>query len=107
MIACGAYPDSIESADFLALMRSRETFPFLKELLDAEILTTDGRNDIKTLLAMTRPDGVVPVVFRKPNGILYVTAFARTKGNKAVKAERLYMENVAIDLVFFGDGNTS
>ena len=51
---------------------------------------------------MTRPDGVVTVVFRNPNGIVYVTAFARTTNNKPVSPDQPYLEKSHIDLVFTG-----
>jgi hypothetical protein len=94
MVACGAYPRSAEAEDFLQRLQGRETFAFLRELFDAEVLAADGRR-VGTLREMEREDGVVPVVFRKPNGVAYVTAFTR-------RAEGLYAEPVEIDVAFAG-----
>ena len=94
MVACGAHPASAEAEDFLDRLKSRKTYPFLRELFDAEVLTSDGRR-VATLKEMERNDGVVTVVFRKPNGVAYVTAFTR-------KAKGLYSEPVSIDIALKG-----
>ena len=77
MVAGGAYPPQREADEFLARLAGRPTLPFLRELFDAEVLTADGRRDATTLKDMERPDGIVTVCFRKPNGRVYVAAFAR------------------------------
>ncbi|NOZ23852.1 MAG: hypothetical protein GXP25_22465 [Planctomycetes bacterium] len=94
MVACGVFPAEAEAEDFLNRLKNRKTFAFLKELFDAEVLTADGRN-VKTLREMEREDGVVPIVFRKPNGVVYVTAFTR-------KAKGAYLESVDLDIAFTG-----
>ncbi|MEW6356081.1 MAG: hypothetical protein AB1696_07145 [Planctomycetota bacterium] len=94
MVACGAWPPEAEAEDFLSRLKDRETFAFLKELFDAEVLAADGRK-VNTLKDMERDDGVVPIVFRKPNGVVYVTAFTR-------KAEGTYLESVDLDITFTG-----
>jgi hypothetical protein len=96
MVACGAYPPAAEAEDFLACLKDRETFPFLRELLDAEVLRADGRTDATTLKDMEREDGIVPIVFRKPNGVVYVTVLAR----KRPKGD--YVEGVTLDVAFRG-----
>lgn len=75
--ATGAYPRSLEEKDFLDLLKGRDTFPFLSQLLDAEVVTVEGRTAPPTLTDMQRTDAVIPIAFRKPNGTVYVTAFAR------------------------------
>jgi len=95
MTACGAYPPALEAEDFLARLKSRKTYPFLRELLDAEVLAADGRRDVTTLKEMEREDGVVAVAFRKPKGVAYLTVFTRM-------ANGPYLENAAIDVAFKG-----
>jgi hypothetical protein len=97
MVACGAHPSSVEAEDFLARLKDRETFPFLRELFDAEVLNAEGRRDATTLKDMEREDGVVPIAFRKPTGVVYVSALARKK-----PAKGSYQEGVNIDLAFKG-----
>lgn len=97
MQACGAHPRAVEEADFLDLLRERETYPFLKELFDAQVTTIDGETAPPTLREMEREDGVVSVAFRKRNGDVYVTAFTRTKPESG-----LYDEKVTLDIAFPG-----
>ena len=94
MVACGAHPPRVEAEDFLARLEGREGLPLLKELLDADVLTADGRR-VGTLKEMERDDGVVAVVFRKPNGVSYVTVFTR-------KGKGQYAEGVDVDLACRG-----
>jgi hypothetical protein len=77
MVATGACPQSVEEKDFLCSLKERETFPFLRELFDAEVITVGGQIAPSTITDMKRDDGVIPVAFRKRNGTVYVTAFAR------------------------------
>ena len=48
-----------------------------------------------TLKDMERPDGVVTVCLRKPNGRVYVAAFAR-------RSTTPYVEGVQLDVAFAG-----
>src|SRR5262249_42572972 len=41
--AAGAWPAQLEEADFLERLMTRDTFPFLKELFDAQVLTVEGK----------------------------------------------------------------
>jgi hypothetical protein len=97
MQACGAYPSAFEEAGFLDLLRERDTYPFLKELFDAQVTTIDGDTAPPTLREMEWGDGVVSVAFRKRNGDVYVTAFTRTKPESG-----LYDEKVTLDIGFPG-----
>lgn len=89
MLATGAYPRAVEEKDFLQPLKARDTYSFLSQLLDAEVVTAQGKVAPPTLTEMQRPDGVVPVAFRKPNGTVYITAFARlpVRGQGYVKAD--------------------
>ena len=97
MMATGAYPESMEAEDFLERLKSRDTYPFLRELLDAEVITTDGQPAPPTLKEMEREDGIVPIAFRKPNGVVYLTVFTRKQPEKGI-----YEEGVDLDLAFNG-----
>jgi len=97
MTSCGAWPASAESEDFLSRLKDRDTHPFLRELFDADVLTADGRSDATTLRNMEREDGIVPVVFRKANGVVYVTALARKKPPAGA-----YWEGISVDAAFKG-----
>ena len=46
---------------------------------------------------MESEDGIVPVAFRKPNGVVYLTAFTRKQPE-----EGIYEESVDLDTVFGG-----
>ncbi|HPA17558.1 MAG TPA: hypothetical protein PLU30_07405 [Verrucomicrobiae bacterium] len=95
MVACGAWPPALEAEDFLKRLEPREGYLFLRELFDAEVVGADGRTGATTLKDLERDDGIVTVVFRKPNGVAYVTALAhRGKGP--------YAEGVSIELAFRG-----
>ena len=95
MVACGAYPAQREADEFFSRISGRSTYSFLRELFDAEVLAADGRRDVTTLKDMERPDGIVTVCFRKPNGRVYVAAFARRSNGP-------YVEGVQLDLAFNG-----
>jgi hypothetical protein len=95
MVACGAYPPKREADEFLARLAGRSTLPFLRELFDAEVVAADGRRDVTTLKDMERSDGVVTVCLRKPNGRVYVAAFAR-------RSKAPYVEGVQLDVAFSG-----
>jgi hypothetical protein len=86
MVATGAYPRSFEADLFLDRLKGRPTFDFLKVLLDARVLTAQGLPAPATLADMERSDTVVPVAFRCPDGVVYLTAFARAKPGR-----RLYL----------------
>ena len=58
------------------------------------MLTADGRK-VKTFKEMERDDGAVLIAFRKPNGVVYVTAFTR-------KAKGRYLDSVDLDVAFTG-----
>ncbi len=60
-------------------------------------MTIDGETAPLTLREMEREDGVSPVALRKRNGVVYVTAFTRTKPNSG-----WYAENVTLDVAFSG-----
>lgn len=77
MLAAGAYPGSAEEQDFVKRMEKRKTFDFLRELFDAKVLTISGQNAPPTFTELQQKDGVIPVAFQKPNGVVYITAFAR------------------------------
>lgn len=89
MASVGAYPVSVEQRDFQELLKDRKNAEFLRELFDSEVVTIDNQTAPATLAAMTRSDQVVPVAFRKPNGVIYITAFARLDPGKElyVKAD--------------------
>jgi hypothetical protein len=57
------------------------------------VLSADGKS-FATLKEMEREDGIVPIVFRKPNGVAYVSALARKKPPSGP-----YVEGVSIDLL--------
>ena len=95
MVACGAYPASREQDEFLARLADRSTCSFLRELLDADVVSADGRRDITALKDLERSDGVVTACFRKPSGRVYVAAFAR-------RASGNYLDAVSLDVAFKG-----
>lgn len=97
MSATGAWPRFVEAEDFLKRLRPRDTYPFLRELFDAAVMSADGRVDVKTLAEMRRADGVVPVVFKKPNGVAYVTIFHRVRPKNG-----WYHDGVSVDLSLSG-----
>lgn len=77
MLAAGAYPRSVEVEDFARRLEKRKTYSFLKELLDAKVLAVDGQEAPPTIEELKQANGVIPVAFQKPNGVVYITAFAR------------------------------
>lgn len=89
MLATGAYARSLEEKDFLELLKGRDTYSFLSKLLNAEVVTAEGQKAPPTLTEMQRSDSVVPVAFRKPDGTVYITCFARrpVRDGLYVKAE--------------------
>lgn len=95
MVACGAWPPALEAEDFLKGLEGREGYPFLRELFDAEVVAADGHSGATTLKGLEREDGIVPIAFRKPGGVVYVTALAR-------RGKGPYSEGVAFDVVFRG-----
>ena len=95
--ATGGHPRQIEVDDFMARLEARDTYRFLKELFDAEVVAADGRADVATLAELEREDGVVPVVFRKPNGVVYLTVFHRRR-----PMQGWYHDGVTVDVSFRG-----
>ena len=79
-----AYPPSREADEFLVRLAGRSTYPFLRELLDAEVVAADGRRDITALKDLERSDGIVTACFRKPGG--RVDAWAGIRPPRAVTA---------------------
>jgi len=77
MEACGAHPRALEENDFLKRLETRKTYGFLRELFDAEVVSAFGEEGHNTLNDLEREDGLVTVAFKKPNGVVYVTAFSR------------------------------
>jgi len=77
--AAGACPATLEEQDFLARLRTRDTAPFLTELFDAEVLAIDGNPAPPTLFEMTNPQGIIPVILRKRNGVAYLVPISREK----------------------------
>ncbi len=95
MVACGAQPAAREAEEFLSRISDRPTYPFLRELFDAEVVSADGRRDVTSLKEMERGDGIVTVCFRKPDGRVYVAAFAR-------RSTGPYVKGVDLDVAFRG-----
>ena len=95
MVACGAWPASAEQDDFIARLKTRKTFRFLRELLDAKVVPVDGGPEVATLKELERPDGVVALALVKPNGTAYVSAFTR-------KCKGWLMAGVSLDVAFKG-----
>jgi len=79
MLADGAYPKTLEEHDFLMKLKKRKTYSFLKELLDTKVLTAQDNAAPPTFAQMQQRNGIIIVALQKPNGITYVTAFARIK----------------------------
>jgi hypothetical protein len=67
--AAGAWPIQVEEGDFLTRLQGRDTYPFLSELFDTEVLTAAGKPAPRTLAEMTNGDGIIPVTLRKRNGV--------------------------------------
>jgi hypothetical protein len=96
MLASGAYPQSTEEQDFVKRLEKRETFDFLKELFDTKVMTVDGQKAPPTFAELQQKDGVIPVAFQKPNGVVYITAFAR------INSENGFYLKVDINTSFTG-----
>jgi hypothetical protein len=79
--AAGAWPPAIEEQDFLARLKTRDTYPFLKELFDAEVLTADGKRAPRTLAEMSNHEEIIPVALRKRNGVTYLLLISREDPN--------------------------
>ena len=97
MMAVGAHPRTVEEGDFLRRLSTRDTYGFLRELFDAEVITMNGVSAPPTLKEMEREDGVVPVAFRKPNGVVYLTLFTRRKPPAGA-----YARDVSVETAFEG-----
>ncbi len=80
--AIGAWPTSLEEADFLKSLQGRDTYPLLSELFDTEVLTADGKPAPRTLAEMTNADGIIPVAMRKRNGVTYLLLITRENADK-------------------------
>ena len=79
--AAGACPAQVEELDFLERLKTRDTFPFLKELFDTQVLTADAKPATLALAEMTNCDGLIPVALRKRNGVTYLLLIARENPN--------------------------
>jgi hypothetical protein len=96
--AAGAWPAGLEEADFLEGLKGRDTYPFLSDLFDTEVLTAGGKPAPRTLAEMTNADGLIPVALRKRNGVTYLLLIARENPNK----DGALRGGVAIDVAFPG-----
>jgi hypothetical protein len=96
--AAGAWPTRLEESDFLESLKARDTYPFLSELFDTEVLTASGKPAPRTLAEMTNADGLIPVALRKRNGVTYLLLIARENPNKGGALR----EGVTIDVAFPG-----
>ena len=96
--AAGAWPDKLEQSDFLERLKGRDTYSFLSELFDTEVLTADGKPAPRTLAEMTNGDGITPVALRKRNGVTYLLLIARENPN----SKGPLREGITIDVGFTG-----
>jgi hypothetical protein len=96
--AAGAWPAQLEERDFLERLKTRDTYPFLSELFDTEVLTAGGKPAPRTLADMTNSDGLIPVALRKRNGVTYLLLIARENPNQ----QGPLREGVTIDVAFQG-----
>lgn len=97
MAATGGHPISVERDVFLERIKGRDTYRFLREIFDAQVVAADGRTDVTTLSEIEREDGVLPVVLKKPNGTVYLTVFHRRKPQAG-----WYHDGVSVDVAFQG-----
>ncbi len=81
--AAGAWPLALEENDFLERLKSRDTYPFLSELFDTEVLTVAGKTAPRTLFEMTNAEGIIPVALRKRNGVTYLLLISRERIGEA------------------------
>jgi hypothetical protein len=79
--ATGAWPRELEEEQFLDRLQKRDTYPFLKELFDTEVLAADAKPAPGTLAEMSNSDGLIVVALRKRNGVTYLLAIARENPN--------------------------
>jgi hypothetical protein len=96
--AAGAWPSEVEEQDFLERLKSRDTYPFLKELFDAQVLTADAKPAPRTLAEMKNRDGIIPVALRKRNGVTYLLLITRENPNTSGPLR----DRVTIDVAFRG-----
>ena len=97
--ACGAWPARAEERDFLERLKGRDTYPFLSELFDAQVMTADGKPAPRTLAEMARADdGIIPVALHKRNGVTYLVLISREKTDK----KGPLLDGVTIDVAFHG-----
>ena len=94
----GAWPGELEESDFLSRLKGRDTYPFLRELFDTEVLRADGKPAPRTLAEMTNREGLIPVVLRKRNGVSYLLVISRENPNK----DGPLRQGVSIDVAFKG-----
>ena len=73
--AAGAWPAVLEEGDFLEGLKGRDTYPFLSELFDTEVLCANGKPAPRTLAEMANADGLIPVALRKRNGVTYLLLY--------------------------------
>jgi hypothetical protein len=97
--ASGAWPATLEESDFLEQLKTRDTYPFLRELFDTEVLTADAKPAPRTLAEMTNPDGIIPVALRKRNGVTYLLLISRENPNKSGPLK----EGITLDVAFTGN----
>jgi hypothetical protein len=97
--AAGAWPAQVEEQDFLERLKTRDTFPFLKELFDTQALTADAKPAPVTFAEMTNSDGLIPVVLRKHNGMTYLLLIARENPNTNGPLH----DGVTLDVAFRGN----
>jgi hypothetical protein len=96
--AAGVWPPLMAEQDFLERLKTRDTFPFLKELFDAEVLTVDGKPAPRTLAEMSNRDGIIPVALQKRNGVTYLLLISREDPN----ARGALRDAVTVDVAFQG-----
>lgn len=96
--ADGACPTAFEEAEFLGQLKVRDTYPFLGELFDTQVLTADGKPAPRTLAEMTNSDGVIPVALRKRNGVTYLLLITREKPEQGGPLH----DGITIDVAFGG-----
>ena len=95
--AAGAWPAKLEEQDFLALIAKRSTAPFLTELFDTEVLTIDGKPAPRASAQMTDAQGVIPIILRKRNGVVYLTIISREDPNNTP-----LKKGITLDIAFKG-----
>jgi hypothetical protein len=96
--ATGAWPVDLEQSDFLERLKGRETYPFLSELFDTQVLTAEGKPAPPTLAEMKNADGIIPVTLRKRNGVTYLLLITRENADENGPLR----QGMTIDIAFAG-----